>query len=72
MQKSINMIVGWITSLTELLKSFVVLGILVGIIYGDVFGVIRGISVLMWKVGDGGLAGLAAMILVVTLYKKGA
>ena len=40
MQKSINIVVGWITSFTGLLKSFIVFGILVGIVYGDVFGVI--------------------------------
>ena len=72
MQKSINIVVGWITSFTGLLKSFIVFGILVGIVYGDVFGVIEGIGNLMSKLGDGGLAGLVAMVLVVTLYKKGA
>ena len=71
MQKSINMLIGWITSFTDMLKSFVVLGILVSILYGDVFGVMKGISNLMWQLGDGGLAGLVAMVLVVTLYKKG-
>ena len=71
MQKSINMLIGWITSFTGMLKSFVVFGILVGIIYGDIFGVIEGISRLMWTLGDAGLAGLVAIVLVVSLYKKG-
>ena len=71
MQNKINMLVGWITSFTGMLKSFVVFGILVGIVYGDVFGVIEGIGNLMSKLGDGGLAGLVAIVLVVSLYKKG-
>ena len=71
MQKSINMLIGWITSFTDMLKSFIVFGILVSIIYGDVFGVMKGISNLMWQVGNEGLAGLVAMVIVVTLYKKG-
>ena len=71
MEKSINMLIGWITLFTDMLKSFVAFGILVGILYGDVFGVLGGISSLMSQLGDGGLAGLVAMVLVVTLYKKG-
>ena len=71
MQKSINMLIGWITSFTDMLKSFIVFGILVSILYDDIFGVMRGINNLMWQVGNEGLAGLVAIAIVVTLYKKG-
>ena len=71
MQKSINMLIGWITLFTDMLKSFIVFGILVSILYDDIFGVMRGINNLMWQVGNEGLAGLVAIAIVVTLYKKG-
>ena len=71
MEKSINMLIGWITLFTDMLKSFIVFGILVSILYDDIFGVMKGISNLMWQVGNEGLAGLVAMVIVVTLYKKG-
>ena len=41
-----------------------------GILYNDVFGVIAGIGNLMNNIGDGGLAGLVALVLVVTWWKK--
>ena len=44
--------------------------ILIGILYNDAFGVINGIKNLMQGVGDGGLAGLVALILVALWYKK--
>ena len=71
MKKSINMLIGWITLFTDMLKSFIVFGILVSILYDDIFGVMRGINNLMWQVGNEGLAGLVAIAIVVTLYKKG-
>ncbi len=48
----------------------IVLGIVVGVLFEDYFGVIGGIGDLMSKFGDGGFAGLLALILIVMWYKK--
>ncbi len=70
MKEAINTITGWIGTFNELLKSLIVLGVVVGILFGDKFGVIQGISNLMGQLGDAGLAGLVALALVATWYKK--
>ena len=70
MKKAIGTITTWANDLTGLLQALVVLGILIGILYGDVFGVIGGIKNLMGNIGDGGLAGLVALVLVETWWKK--
>ena len=70
MKKAMGTVTTWIHDFTDLLKALVVLGILVGILYNDVFGVIAGIGRLMGSIGDGGLAGLVALVLVVTWWKK--
>ncbi len=63
-------ITSWLNDFTDVLKALIVLGILMGILYNDVFGVIAGIGNLMNNIGDGGLAGLVALVLVVTWWKK--
>ena len=70
MKEAINTLTGWIGTFNELLKALIVLGVVVGILYGDVFGVIRGIGNLMGQIGDAGLAGLVALALITTWYKK--
>ena len=70
MKKAIANITDWIDQGTGLLQSLVVLGVIVGILYDDPFGVIAGIGNLMSQVGDSGLAGLVALLLVVLWYKK--
>ena len=60
----------FIGGLVSVLKALIVFGILSGIIWNDVFGVIAGIGRLMDNIGDGGLAGLVALVLVVTWWKK--
>ena len=70
MKKAIGNITTWLNDLTDLLKALIVFGILSGIIWNDVFGVIAGIGSMMDKIGDGGLAGLVALVLVVTWWKK--
>jgi len=70
MKAAMKNITTWLNELTDLLKALIVFGILSGIIWNDVFGVIAGIGVLMCNIGDGGLAGLVALVLVVTWYKK--
>tara|TARA_B100000686_G_scaffold155347_1_gene163154 strand:+ start:490 stop:705 length:216 start_codon:yes stop_codon:yes gene_type:complete len=71
MKNGITTISGWISVITGLLQQLIVLGVVVGILFGDsYFGVIGGIATLMAGIGESGLAGLVALILVATWYKK--
>ena len=70
MKQIITTVNDWVNELTELLKGFIVLGVVIGILFNDYFGVIGGIGNLMAQVGERGLAGLVALILVVLWYKK--
>jgi len=70
MKKAIANITDWINEFTGLLQTLVVFGVIVGILFDDPFGVIAGIGRLMSQVGDSGLAGLVALLLVVLWYKK--
>jgi hypothetical protein len=70
MKQAVNMITGWLNEITDLLKAMVIIGVFVGILFNDYFGVIAGISTLMSQFGQEGLAGLVALVLVVSWYKK--
>ena len=70
MKKAIANITDWIDEFTGLLQTLVVFGVVVGILFDDPFGVIAGIGKLMSQIGDSGLAGLVALLLVVLWYKK--
>ena len=70
MKKAIANITDWINEFTGLLQTLVVFGVVAGILFDDPFGVIAGIGKLMSQVGDSGLAGLVALVLVVLWYKK--
>jgi len=70
MQKALTTVTKWIGDLTDFLKMLVVLGVVVGVLFDDYFGVIAHIGELMSKFGDGGFAGLLALILLVMWYKK--
>ena len=70
MKKAIANITDWLNEFTGLLQTLVVFGVVVGILFDDPFGVIAGIGNLMSQVGDSGLAGLVALLLVVLWYKK--
>ena len=70
MKAAMKNITTWLNELTDLLKALIVFGILSGIIWNDVFGVIGGIGKLMETIDQGGLAGLVALVLVVTWWKK--
>ena len=70
MKKAIANITDWINEFTGLLQTLVVFGVIVGILFDDPFGVIAGIGKLMSQIGDSGLAGVVALLLVVLWYKK--
>ena len=70
MKKAITNVTTWLNEYTDLLKALIVFGIVSGILYDDYFGVIGGIGRLMNNINQGGLAGLVALVLVVTWWKK--
>ena len=70
MKQVISSVNGWVTIITEFLQGLIVLGVVIGILFNDHFGVIGGIGKLMENIGENGLAGLVALVLVVLWYKK--
>ena len=70
MKKAISTVTDWISQITDLFQSLVVLGFVTGILFNDPFGVIAGIGSLMGQIGESGLAGLVALVLVAIWYKK--
>ena len=46
MNDAIAKLTGWISKLTDLLISLVILGVIVGILFNDPFGVIAGLSLI--------------------------
>tara|TARA_Y100001968_G_C18905028_1_gene502563 strand:- start:323 stop:535 length:213 start_codon:yes stop_codon:yes gene_type:complete len=70
MKQIISTVNELIAEFTKLLLSLIVLGVSVGILFDDYFGVINGIGRLMTGIGESGLAGLVALILVALWYKK--
>ena len=70
MKNGITTISGWISAISGLLQQLIVLGVVIGILFEDRFGVIAGIGNVMGQIGDSGLAGLVALVLVATWYKK--
>ena len=71
MKGALALITGWLGDITEVLKALIALGIAIGILFNDPFGVIAGIGSLMGQFGDAGMAGLIALLLIVTMYNKG-
>ena len=70
MKNGITTISGWLSAISGLLQQLIVLGVVIGILFEDRFGVIAGIGNVMGQIGDSGLAGLVALVLVTTWYKK--
>ena len=70
MKQIISTVNGWVTIITEFLQGLIVLGVVIGILFNDYFGVIGGIGKLMENIGENGLAGLVALVLVVLWHKK--
>ena len=68
MNDAIAKLTGWISKLTDLLISLVILGVIVGILLNDPFGVIAGVGNLFSQIGDNGLAGLLVLYLIYMMY----
>ena len=72
MKQGLQTITTWLDGIVELLKALLVLGILVGVIWDDYFHTLEHLGSFLRSIGDekAGLAGLLALVLVVTWYKK--
>ena len=70
MKQIISNVNEWVADITDFLLGLIVLGVVIGILFNDYFGVIGGIGIMMGQIGENGLAGLVALILVVLWYKK--
>ena len=68
MNDAIAKLTGWISKLTDLLISLVILGVIVGILFNDPFGVIAGVGNLFSQIGDNGLAGLLVLYQFYMMY----
>ena len=68
MNDAIAKLTGWISKLTDLLISLLILGVIVGILLNDPFGVIAGVGNLFSQIGDNGLAGLLVLYLIYMMY----
>ena len=68
MNDAIAKLTGWISKVTDLLISLVILGVIVGILFNDPFGVIAGVGNLFSQIGDNGLAGLLVLYLIYMMY----
>ena len=68
MNDAIAKLTGWISKLTDLLISLVILGVIVGILFNDPFGVIAGVGNFFSQFGDNGLAGLLVLYLIYMMY----
>ncbi len=70
MLKALQTVNGWLEQITDLLKTFVIVGITVGILFDDYFGVIGGVGRVMAQFGDAGFAGILALMILVMWYDK--
>ncbi|NOZ03196.1 MAG: EscU/YscU/HrcU family type III secretion system export apparatus switch protein [FCB group bacterium] len=70
MKDALTLVNKWLGDLIELFKMLVVIGVIVGILFDDYFGVIAGIGKVVGQFGDGGLAGLLALIIIALWYQK--
>ena len=69
MKNALVLVTGWLNYITDVLKALIALGVAIGILFDDYFGVIGNIGEIMTKLGQEGLAGLVALVLIVSWYK---
>jgi|TARA_B110000008_G_C16940144_1_gene552119 hypothetical protein len=70
MLKGLKTVNEWLSQITDLAKTLVVIGIIVGVLFDDFFGVIAGLGRIMSQFGDAGFAGILALMILVTWYEK--
>ena len=60
----------YLETITDLVKTLVIIGIIVEIIFPNRFGVIENLGEIMEQFGDAGFAGLLAIMMLVMWYEK--
>ena len=70
MKQGLQTVKSWLDALTGLLTGLLVITLLIGIIWSDQFGTLGNLESFLSRVGDKGLAGLLAIVLVIVWYKK--
>tara|TARA_B100001250_G_C19323610_1_gene581540 strand:+ start:260 stop:478 length:219 start_codon:yes stop_codon:yes gene_type:complete len=60
----------YLATITDLVKTLVIIGIIVEIIFPNRFGVIENLREIMEQFGDAGFAGLLALMMLVMWYEK--
>ena len=70
MKQGLQTVKSWLDALTGLLVGLLVVTLLIGIIWSDQFGTLGNLESFLSRVGDKGLAGLLAIVLVIVWYKK--
>jgi len=70
MKQGLQVVKTWLDGITGLLTGLLVVSLLVGILYEDYFGTLGNLKGFLATVGDKGLAGLLAIVLVTVWYKK--
>ena len=60
----------YLETITDLVKTLVIIGIIVEIIFPNRFGVIENLREIMEQFGDAGFAGLLAIMMLVMSYEK--
>ncbi len=70
MKQGLQVVKTWLDGLTGLLTGLLVVSLLVGILYEDYCGTLANLNSFLSAVGDKGLAGLLAIVLVTVWYKN--
>ena len=77
MKQGLQTIKSWLDAITQVLAGLLVVSVLIGILYPNAFGTgpgsfnpLQSIGDWIGRIGDGGLAGLLAIMLVYVWYKK--
>ena len=60
----------YLETITDLVKTLVIIGIIVEIIFPNRFGVIENLREIIEQFGDAGFAGLLAIMMLVMWYEK--
>ena len=60
----------WLVRVSEVLKNVLVFSIICGLLFDDPFGTIGVISGLLNNIGDRGLTGILALVIIIMVYKR--
>ena len=60
----------WLLRVSEVLKNVLVFCIISGLLFDDPFGTIGVISTLLTNIGDRGLTGILALVIIIMVYRR--